>query len=583
MLLTYKYRLNCEARQHRALERILEQQRQIEIACLAQRLDAYKALGMARCEYEFVSKPRRRADGSISDGYYSRRHLATVTAHDLSARFQADAGSAHRFPTAKQVEGYQRGLHRKAEKDRDKAFEKASDATAHSKARAAYAEAISEIPAKVARFAITPRFSLSNFDQSAELTKLRADDPAYALVQRRVQRHTINKVQKKFDAFFKGAGFPKFPRFDDYHGFSFDAWAQIRLDGDRLRFDGMAGGLRVHFDRPLPTIVDSETGEAAPSIKNVWFKGDMRRTRGFNRWYVGFQVEVMPRADRAGLGTGAIGVDWGTSVLAALSSGEMVPNPRPGEALAKDLARAQRAVSRKQRGSKRRLKARRHLQAVNRRIANRRRNVMDKLSARLVKHFGLIAVERVDAKALMNAERAGETLPVFVKTRRNREALDAAPYMLRQMTAYKARRELAEVIEIDPAEKIADGTRAQPTQRCSMCGRLHFKELTDDHVCTTPGPFQSMRLPRKTNAARVVLSLALDGYGISSHVDDNRGGTVPGGLDGSDAAARNAGTGPRRLGNTEEGQPSPGRRGQSPLLTHVRGARDPRLRRSSGW
>lgn len=503
LILTYRYRLNPEARQHRALERILEQQRQLYNAALEERIEAYRRCGR----------------------------------------------------------------------------------------------------------------TISEVDQSRSLTLIRADDPAFSDVQRRIQRATLKRLDRAYKAFFKRAragagaasGFPKFKGREYFDGFAFDAFQQITFDGKALRFSGMPGALRVHVDRPMPLIPgdgDSPAGSRPPSpaIKNIWFKREGRR------WYVGFQVEAPVRENRDGLGKGAIGADWGTSVLAYLSSGEIVPNPRHGEQLAGELARAARAVSRKKRGSKSRLKARRHLQAINRRIANRRRNTMDKVSARLVKHFALIATEKIAAKGLMNAERAGESLPQALKTRRNREVLDAAPYMLRQMIAYKARREGAEIIEIDPAEKIADGTRAQPTQRCSMCGKLHFKELTEDHVCTTPGPYQSLRLPRKLNAARTILTLALDGYGVSSadggrlreaespsaknnarpgrlpegesgRANENRGGPVPGGAS-QDA---NADAGPRRPGNTEDGQPSPGRRGHSPLLTHVRGARDPRLRRSSGW
>lgn len=422
---------------------------------------------------------------------------------------------------------------------------------------------------------------ISEYDQSKSLTLIRADDAAFASVQRRIQRATLQRLDLAYKAFFKRAkagagassGFPKFKGREWFSGFRFDAFQQVKFDGNRLRFSGMPGGLRVHMDRPLPVVADTTTGELAPAIKGLWIKREGRR------WYCGIQVEVMERDGRDGLGTGDIGADWGTSVLAYLSSGEIIANPRHGEALAGDLARAQRAVSRKKRGSKGRLKARRHLQAVARRIANRRRNTFDKVSARLVKHFNVVAIEKINVKGLMNTERAGETLPQFVKTRRNREALDAAPHMLRQMIAYKARREGAELIEIDPAEKLRDGTRAQPTQRCSMCGRLHFKELTEDHVCTSPGPFQSLRLPRKLNAARVILSLARDGYGISSLADGNRGGPVPGGAEQS--ANRSAGSG--RLGNTGEEQSLSGRRGQSPLLTHVRGARDPRLKSSAGW
>src|SRR5262249_10313763 len=145
------------------------------------------------------------------------------------------------------------------------------------------------------------------------------------------------------------------------------------------------------------------------------------------RWFVGFQAEVLPSEPRAK--GQVIGVDWGTSVLAALSTGEALPNPRFAETAAKALARGQRRVARRKKGSRRRLKAREQLQRLHRKVANRRRNHLDKVSKRLVTHFRAVCVEHIEAKALMNAERVGESTPQFVKTRRNREVLDTAPHL----------------------------------------------------------------------------------------------------------------------------------------------------------
>lgn len=447
-VLTYKFRLNPERRQHRALERILEQQRQLYNAALEERIEAWLKAGK----------------------------------------------------------------------------------------------------------------SITEIDQSRSLTVIRRDDPAFATVQRRIQRETLRRLDRAYKAFFRRAkqgaggasGFPKFKGREYFDGFGFDAFQQVVLANGGLRFAGMPGLLKVHMDRPLPQVADPDTGELVTRIKGIWFK------RVGARWYCGLQVEAPVRADRTGLGRQEIGVDWGTSVLAALSTGEEIANPRHGEALADDLRRAQRAVSRCKKGSKRRLKVRRHLQAVQRKIANRRRNTLDKVSARLVKHYAFVAVEKIDAKGLMDAERVGETLPEFVKTRRNREALETAPYMLRQMLAYKAVREGARLIVVDPK---------YTTQECSMCGELHFKELTAQHVCKTPGVFYGMPLPRKVNAARVILKRAW------SLVDQDRGGPVPGGAEQS----ANGGAGLRRLGNTEGGRPPTGRRANMALPhTHAHGQRKPR-------
>jgi len=479
MLLTYKYRLNPEKRQHRALERILEQQRQLYNAALEERILAW-------------------AKGK----------------------------------------------------------------------------------------------SISEVEQSRSLTVIRADDPAFANVQRRIQRATLKRLDRSYKAFFRRAkagagassGFPKFKGREHFDGFAFDAFAQISLDGTGVRFAGMPGKLRFWRDRPLPVVIDPDTGELRTIIKGVWFK------REGARWSVGFQCEVSVATSRAGLGKGDVGVDWGTSVLAALSTGETIANPRHGEALAADVTRAQRAVSRKRKGSKRRLKARRQLQRVQAKTANRRRDTMDKLSKRLVTQFAFIATEKIAAKSLVDAERPGETIPEFVKTRRNRELADAAPFMLRQMLAYKAQRCAAELIEITPTAKCADGLALAPTQRCSFCGNLHFKELAEpEHVCTSPGPHYSMRLERKVNAARVILFAAHGRFGdlaTGKPGVDNGGGPVPGGLDGSDAAARNARTGARRLGNTEGEQSPPGRRSErSPFMLDAQDDTPKRRRpkRVSGW
>ncbi len=189
--------------------------------------------------------------------------------------------------------------------------------------------------------------TIGELQQSKSLTEIRAFDPAFAGVQRRIQRETLRRLDRAYKAFFRRAkaggapGFPKFKGREFFDGFGFDAFLQITFDGKRLRFSGMPGGLRVHLDRPLPG-----------PIKGIWFT----RERGV--WFCGFQIEreCLPKRE-----TGKpIGIDWGTSVLGMLSSGEEIPNPRFGEVYAAGLARTQRKVSRAKKGSKRRLKARKH-------------------------------------------------------------------------------------------------------------------------------------------------------------------------------------------------------------------------------
>lgn len=343
--------------------------------------------------------------------------------------------------------------------------------------------------------------TLTDIDQSRSLTLIRADDPEFAGVQRRIQRATLTRLNRAFKSFFKRAkagagassGFPKFKGREHFDGFGFDAPLQISFDGRRLRFAGVPGGLRVS-KRDMRRVPPMTAGTGG-TWKGVFFK------RTHAGWQVTFQVARPIAETRAGCGKGAIGVDWGTSVLAGLSDGRIEENPRPRETAAAELRRAERKVARAQRGSKGRKEARRRKQAVERAIANRRRNRLDKLASTLVTNYRTIAIEDIKVADMMSAERPGETLPEFVKRRRNREALDAAPFMLRQMLAYKATCKRANLIAVDPNNT---------THECFWCGRPHFKELTDaEHVCTTPGMHFGKRVPRKVNAARVILKRAL--------------------------------------------------------------------------
>jgi putative transposase len=52
MMLTYKYRLLPSERQHRALERLLEDQRQLYNAALEERIDAYRKMGITRSYFD---------------------------------------------------------------------------------------------------------------------------------------------------------------------------------------------------------------------------------------------------------------------------------------------------------------------------------------------------------------------------------------------------------------------------------------------------------------------------------------------------------------------------------------------------
>lgn len=188
-----------------------------------------------------------------------------------------------------------------------------------------------------------------------------------------------------------------------------------QVDGNSITYLGKRFRWFGDKRRPLP---DSAKGGA--------FVED-----ALGRWWVCFHVEV---TDKKTAISGEIGIDLGLKSLAALSTGEVIENPRHFASMADRLAVAQRA------GNKRRAAA------IHARIANARRDFHHKLSTRLSREHAFIAVGNVNAKRL-------------AKTKMAKSVHDAGWSAFRNMLAYKA----GTFAEVD--EKFT-------TQACSCCGAI---------------------------------------------------------------------------------------------------------------
>ena len=71
MILTYAYRLLPTKRQHRALETLLESQRQLYNAALEERIEAYRKAGVSRTYFDQAKALTewRQDDPEASGGY----------------------------------------------------------------------------------------------------------------------------------------------------------------------------------------------------------------------------------------------------------------------------------------------------------------------------------------------------------------------------------------------------------------------------------------------------------------------------------------------------------------------------------
>ncbi len=265
-----------------------------------------------------------------------------------------------------------------------------------------------------------------------------------------------------------------------------------------------------------------------PLVKAVRAGADVKSytvSRAADRWYVSILVKLsrtpvtLTRAQRS---AGAVGVDLGVRYLAALSD-EQAPqrfarypdleftgdgdptlaNPRWARAAEKRLVRLQRALSRAQKGSKRRARIVQQIARHHHLVALRRESGLHQVSKRLSTGYALIGLEDL-AVAGMTASAAGTVEAPGKRVRQkaglNRSILDAAFSTLRRQLEYKASWYGSQV-------QIIDRFFAS-SQTCSACGARAKTKLglaVRVFECAACG----VRIDRDVNAARNIRAEAV--------------------------------------------------------------------------
>ena len=216
------------------------------------------------------------------------------------------------------------------------------------------------------------------FDQINELTELRAEVPFLADVPRNVCAQLLVELDKAWQrCFSRLARAPRFKRKGrDCLGLTEPHPKVWRLQGGMLRFPKL-GNLRAVLHRPL---------EGKPKSCTLRRDGD--------QWFVSIVCEV-ERPDPPPRTEPVVALDRGITHLVADSDGHLVPTPKPLEAALKRLAKAQRIVARRKKGSSNRKKAVLRVQRLHRKVRRQRDHLLHTLSAAYAKSHGTVVVERL--------------------------------------------------------------------------------------------------------------------------------------------------------------------------------------------
>ena len=183
------------------------------------------------------------------------------------------------------------------------------------------------------------------------------------------------------------------------------------------------------------------------------------------RWYAALTVERdEPTTTKRVPKGGAVGIDLGVKRLATLSDGTVIPNPHALAADEQRLRRAQKALSRKKIGSKRRAKARERVARIHARVANRRNDTLHKLTTRLAQTYSDISIEDLNVAGMVKNHHLAKAIS------------DASFFELRRMLEYKTAKTGAKLHFVD---------RWYPSSKtCSNCGSVKAKLSLSERTYT---------------------------------------------------------------------------------------------------
>ena len=192
----------------------------------------------------------------------------------------------------------------------------------------------------------------------------------------------------------------------------------------------------------------------------------------------------------------SVGIDLGIDRLATLSNGERVGNPRHLRKMLAKLAKLQRTLARRCKGTGRWHRQRLKVARLHARIADSRRDFLAKLTTEIVRRYDVICIEDLDVRGMMANRNLARSIS------------DVGMHAFRRMLAYKC-------AWYGRGLRVADRFFTS-SKRCSDCG--FQAEVLPLEVREWSCPQCGAAHDRDQNAARNILA--------AGHVATARGGRV---------------------------------------------------------
>lgn len=297
-----------------------------------------------------------------------------------------------------------------------------------------------------------------------------------------ILQQSLKDLERAYKNFFdRRADFPSFKKRGQRDAFRFPQGVKLDQANSRI-FLPKLGWLRYRNSR-----------EVLGTIKNVTV------SLCDKRWYVAIQTE-REVAEPVHPAASIVGIDMGVTNFAVLSTGEVIA---PVNALRKrqqQLARAQRALSRKQKFSRNWAKAKARVQKIHAKAARTRRDFQHKASTAISKNHAIVVIEDLKVRNMSRSAAGTVEQPgknVRAKAGLNRGILDQGWGEFRRQLEYKQAWRGGQVIAVPPMNTsrtcpacghvAAENRATQDRFKCVACGHTAQADLNAAHNILAAG------------------------------------------------------------------------------------------------
>ena len=305
------------------------------------------------------------------------------------------------------------------------------------------------------------------YKQAKSLTELKKQEEYSWLkeINSQTLQHALRHLETAYVNFFRGTA--KFPNFKSKKNKnSFSVPQNCSLSSGRIYIPKFKEGIRIKEHRKVKGIVKSMTISLTPTGK----------------YYVSILTEELYEAIQKT--NESVGIDLGLKDFVITSEGKKYKNHRYIKQCEKELAMAQKHLSRKQHGSNSYEKQRRKVAKIHEKISSCRLDMQHKVSTDLVRKYDIICLEDLNIKGTVKNHRLAKAIN------------DASWGQFVSMLTYKAELNDKQVIKID---------RWYPSSKtCHNCGWVNEGLKLSDRqwVCPHCGEI----IDRDVNTAKNILS-----------------------------------------------------------------------------